>query len=66
VYTAIYDATDASGNSSLGSVQVSVPHDQGQGKGKGKGNGNLCGGTPPPGTGGTSGGTTGNGHGPKK
>jgi hypothetical protein len=65
VYTAIYDATDASGNSSLGSVQISVPHDQGQGKKKGQGN--ACGNTPP-GTGGTPGGSTGNGngHGPKK
>jgi len=45
VYTATYSATDASGNSSLGSAQVSVPHDQG--KGKAKGRVNNCGGPPP-------------------
>jgi len=45
VYTAIYEAMDASGNTSVGSVQVSVPHDQG--KGKKKGQGKACGNTPP-------------------
>jgi hypothetical protein len=45
VYTAIYEAMDFSGNSSLGSVQISVPHDMG--KGKKKGQGNACGNTPP-------------------
>jgi len=62
VYTAIYEAMDASGNSSVGSVQVSVPHDQG--KGKKKGQGKACGNTPP-GQGDSSGDSK-PGKGPKK
>ena len=45
VYTAVYSATDASGNSSSGAVQISVPHDKG--KGKKVGQGNACDGTSP-------------------
>jgi len=66
VYTAIYEAMDASGNTSLGSVQISVPRDMG--KGKKKGQGSACGNTPP-GQGGTPGsgsGSTNPGKGPKK
>ncbi len=62
VYTATYSATDASGNASVGAVQITVPHDQGNGKKKGQGNGNQCGG----GGTGSTGGNNGKGHGPKK
>jgi hypothetical protein len=71
VYTVTYSATDASGNSSPGAAQVTVPHDQG--KGKSKGNVNQCDPTSTDGNGtgnGTGNGksngkSNGKGHGPK-
>jgi hypothetical protein len=48
VYTAEYSATDASGNSSTGALQISVPHDKGKGKKVGQGkacDGNAGGGS---------------------
>jgi hypothetical protein len=53
VYTITIQATDASGNTSLGTVTVTVPHDQGHGtdqhgnEGKGGGNSNNGGGNKP-------------------
>lgn len=39
VYTIIVECTDASGNIASGTVDVTVPHDQGKGKAKGEGEG---------------------------
>src|SRR5262249_17050909 len=59
VYTATYQATDASGNAASSTGQVLVPHDMGHGKGKGNGNNDHPG--PPPGKGKNKG--SGHGHG---
>jgi hypothetical protein len=65
VYAVTYSATDASGNSSVISEQVTVSHDQGKGGAKGTGKGEQCGGTPGAAraTGGVSGNAGGRGHG---